>query len=293
MKRTMDAVWTQIRAMGSERFEVGLFDPAAPKGRPVMILRTWDADTLIRSVPWLAYENRGGRNIYVRPAGEHDLSLVDDLKYASLRAMKQAGFVPALVMETSPGNYQAWLKHHRPLTKELGTAAARELAREFGGDLGAADWRHFGRMAGMTNRKLRHYQVVTGYYPFVLLQEAWGGIYPESERFVTAVEEKVRRQKEERELLRAIYQNRPAPEGPLKSIDSFRADPRYGGDGTRTDLAFAIYALNHDASPEAVSAALRSRDLSHKGNERRQDDYVERTIRKALGTVHGIVPGGR
>ena len=31
--------------------------------------------------------------------------------------------------------------------------------------------------------------------------------------------------------------------------------------------------------------AIRSRDLSHKGNERRQNEYVERTIKKALATI--------
>jgi hypothetical protein len=293
LKRTADAVKAQIWAMGSEVFEVGLFDPAAPKGRPVMILRTWDADTVMRSVPWLAYENRNGRNIYIRPAGEHDLSLVDDLKAENLHAMKRAGFAPALVVETSPGNYQAWLKHHQPLTKELGTAAARELAREFGGDIGAADWRHFGRLSGATNRKIKHFHADTGHYPFVLLREASGLIYPESKRFIAVVEGNVQWQKAERERLRAAYQNKPDQERQLKSIESFRSDPRYGGDGTRIDLAYAIYALNHDLAPEAVGAALRSRDLSHKGNERRQEDYVERTIRKALGTVHGIGHGGR
>ena len=68
----------------------------------------------------------------------------------------------------------------------------------------------------------------------------------------------------------------------VKSIDEFRSDPRYGADGTRIDLAFAIYALSHGATTADVEAALRTRDLSHKGGEKRQADYVERTIRKAL-----------
>lgn len=72
---------------------------------------------------------------------------------------------------------------------------------------------------------------------------------------------------------------------PIKSIETFRADTRYGGDGTRIDLAYAIYALSHGFDAGAVNAALRSRDLSHKGTERRQEEYVERTIRKALGAV--------
>ena len=73
--------------------------------------------------------------------------------------------------------------------------------------------------------------------------------------------------------------------GELKSIDAFRADPKYSGDGTRIDLAYAIYALSRGVTEVQVEAALRSRDLSHKGCERRQIDYVERTIRKALGAA--------
>ena len=73
--------------------------------------------------------------------------------------------------------------------------------------------------------------------------------------------------------------------GALKSIDVFRADPRYGGDGSRVDLAYAIYAFSHGASQWQVEASIGSRDLSHKGTERRQKDYIARTIRKALGTA--------
>jgi RepB DNA-primase from phage plasmid len=42
--------------------------------------------------------------------------------------MKEAGFNPAVIVETSPGNYQAWLKHAERLSKELSTSAARTLA---------------------------------------------------------------------------------------------------------------------------------------------------------------------
>ena len=47
--------------------------------------------------------------------------------------MKAAGFNPAVVVETSPTNFQAWLKHPEPLSKEVNTAAARALAEKFGG----------------------------------------------------------------------------------------------------------------------------------------------------------------
>ena len=71
----------------------------------------------------------------------------------------------------------------------------------------------------------------------------------------------------------------------MKGIEAFRADPRYRGDGTRVDLAYAVYAVARGADVEDVRAALRSRDLSHKGSEKRQNDYIERTVRKALGRV--------
>ena len=157
MDRTTHAVQQQIAAMGAQVFEVGLFKPsAADEGRAVMIPRTWDSATLIRSIPWLRMQNADGRNIYVRPKGEHDLSLVDDLTADAVRRMKMTGFTPAAVIETSPGNFQAWLKHPRQLPRELSTMAARKLAEEFGGDRGAADWRHFGRLAGFTNRKAKY-----------------------------------------------------------------------------------------------------------------------------------------
>jgi hypothetical protein len=187
--------------MGSELFEVGLYKPDARAGEPVMIARVWDAETVLKSVPWLRHQNRDGRNIYIRPQGEHDLSMIDDLTADAIRAMKQAGFSPAVLVETSPGNYQAWLKHSERLSKEESTAAARALAERFGGDRGAADWRHFGRLVGLTNRKTRHLDASTGLYPFVRLIEAGGGVYPEAEHFLAGVRDDVERCHAERELL--------------------------------------------------------------------------------------------
>jgi hypothetical protein len=272
--------------MGSELFEVGLYDPDPGASKPIMIPRVWDSETIVKSVAWLRHQNREGRNIYIRPKGEHDLSMVDDLTQQAVSTMKQAGFTPALVVETSPGNYQAWLKHPERLGREVSTASARALAEKFGGDRGAADWRHFGRLSGFTNRKARHRDAATGLYPFVRLIEVGGEVYPEAGRFLAAVKSDLERYRIERERLRecaATTRSVPPPE--LKTIHMFRADARYGGDGTRIDLAYAVYAFSRGVTATEVEAAIRSRDLSHKGNERRQNDYVERTIKKALTSI--------
>ena len=77
--------------MGSELFEVGLYKPDAGAGESVMIPRVWDAETVVKSVPWLRHQNCEGRNIYIRPKGEHDLSMVDDLTTDAVSAMKASG----------------------------------------------------------------------------------------------------------------------------------------------------------------------------------------------------------
>ena len=114
--------------------------------------------------------------------------------------------------------------------------------------------------------------------------EATGTLYPASDCFLQVVEAQLllRSQAKEAERSRPI-QTRPTCH--LTPIARFRDNGRYEGDGTRIDLAYAIYALSHGAPEAQVAAAIRSRDLTHKGNDKRQGEYVERTIRKALSVV--------
>jgi hypothetical protein len=274
--------------MAADVFEVGLFKPDAGCGEAVMVPRVWDPEALVRSIGWLRHENRDGRNIYIRPKGEHNLSLVDDLTREAVGEMMRSGFRPALIVETSPGNFQAWLKHPEQLSKEMGTAAARALAEKFGGDRGAADWRHYGRLAGFTNRKEKYRDTSSGMHPFVRLVHASGETYAKGGTFLAQVQTELEKQQHTEQQRRAVF----ATPGRVlvgsirrKSIDEFRSDAKYGADGTRIDIAFAIYALTHGATVADVEAAIRTRDLSHKGGEKRQADYVERTIKKAIATA--------
>jgi hypothetical protein len=288
MDKTSEIVNRQIRSMCSEVFEVGLFRPESGKdsSEPEMFLRTWDKESLFRSISWLRFQNMNGRNIFIRPKGEHQISLIDDLKIDGIKALKAAGFTPALVVQTSPGNFQAWLNHGVTLPKELSTAAARALAERFGGDTGAADWRHFGRLGGFSNRKEK-YRQPDGLFPFVRLIEANQAVYPQAAQFVEEVRETLefdrtsadeRRQKNANSL-------RTHSATRLKTIDDFRNNPTYSGDGNRIDLAFAVYAASHGVPEPEIRAVIASRDLSHKGNRRRQEEYIDRTIQKATETA--------
>ena len=152
MRQTGEVVRRQIEAMKSDVFELGLFrlGGGSDEVDAQMLPRAWDSETLLRSTGWLRFENLRGRNIYIRPQGEHHLSLIDDLSKSAIDRMKAEGFQPAVIVETSSRNFQASLNHGERLTKELGTAVARALASRFDGDTKAADWRHFGRLAAFT-----------------------------------------------------------------------------------------------------------------------------------------------
>lgn len=280
--RTRDAVERQLRAMNSALYEVGLFRPASGDGQAEMLPRTWDQRTLLDSLSWLRWQNAQGRNIYVRPAGEHHLSLVDDLTHDAVLRMKNEGFAPSVVVETSPGNLQVWLNHGEILPKDLSTAAARTLARRFGGDKGAADWRHFGRLSGFTNRKSK-YQQQSGLYPFVYLIEAERMEYPKANGFIGALRQELARDVEERARLREYIRSAIRGPSPISrlTIDDFRGNAKYDGDGNRIDLAYAIYALSHNIAEDDIRAVIASRDLTKKGSERRQQDYIMRTLEKA------------
>ena len=279
--KTTEAVEKQARAMRASIFEVGLFDPTADHG--AMLPRVWDLDTLLRSVSWLRLKNSQGRNIYIRPRGEHALSLIDDASPQTIELLKSEGFAPAVILETSPRNFQAWLCHGQILPKQLSTFAARLLASRFGGDPASADWRHYGRLAGFTNRKDK-YRRKDGTFPYVRLHEATGAVYSKAVVFLAEVG-----------TLYESEQSKPPPPVSFrhpslcrcnrKSIEDFRGKPIYDGDQTRVDLAYAVYALAHGVTENEVRTALSSRDLTHKGDRKRQEEYIDRTIRKARERV--------
>lgn len=284
---TRDAVERQLRAMGSPQYEVGLFRPATSDCQAEMLPRTWDAKTILDSLSWLRWQNSQGRNVYIRPAGEHPLSLIDDLTADAVKRMKDEGFMPSAVVETSPGNFQAWVNHGEVLPKALSTAAARALAAKFGGDKGAADWRHFGRLSGFTNRKPNR-QLANGLFPFVrLVETAETAVYPQANHFIGRLRDMIAAEAAERDRLRATFQRRlqPSSEKASLTIDDFRHNSKYDGDGNRVDLAYAIYAVAHGVSESEIRSAIASRDLTKKGSPKRQEDYLNRTLQKARKAV--------
>ncbi len=138
-----------------------------------------------------------------RPSGEHRFTVLDDLDEASLARLSADGFDPCALDETSPGNFQAWLRHAIVFPKLLGTFAAQTLAARHGADPSAADWRRFGRLPGFTNCKPK-YRRLDGFFPFVRLKIHTGEQYPMAEAFEQEVTQRYKAREQEREARRQL-----------------------------------------------------------------------------------------
>jgi len=270
-------VRVQLRAMGCERFELGIRRDAGE-----MILREGQGAIEIEgAIKWLRHENAKGAHIYVRPAGTHRLSLIDDLSAEAIERMKAEGFEPAVVVETSLNNFQAWLNHGQVLDAATSTRAAKLLVERFGGDPSSADWRHFGRLAGFTNPK-RERQLPSGMRPFARLRSATGRVYSRAVEFLAGITKNDESEAAREEEIRPQRRRRRERAG-VKLLKEFHSDPIYGGDLHRADMAWAKHAAGCGLTLDQIKDELLSgRDLSKKGNRKRQLEYAERTARKAI-----------
>jgi hypothetical protein len=268
----------QLAAMGCDYFEIGVL---RADGR--MLLREgWTARQIDQEIQRLRRENARGAHIFVRPHGTHALSLVDDLGVDAIARMTDAGFRPALVVETSPQNFQVWLSHGQTLDRDISSWAAKELAKRFGGDLSSADGRHFGRLAGFTNRKPERL-LPNGLAPFVRLHQSRGTIYDAAHDFLQEVKSIAEAAFAERAMRRTCRSL--VDENPVRSLAEFQGNPRYEGDLHRADMAWALHAASRGLSEQQIRhEILHARDLSKKGKIQRQINYSERTAIKALRT---------
>ena len=159
------------------------------------------ASAVINRLALLKYRNARGSHIYIRPSDEHRFTVLDDLNEASLIRLSEDGFNPCAVVETSVGNFQAWLKHPAVFPKLIGTFAAQTLASRYDADPSAADWRRFGRLPGFTNCKPK-YGKPDGLFPFVRLKSYTGEQYPMAEIFVQEITKLFEEREQEREAQR-------------------------------------------------------------------------------------------
>lgn len=112
-----------------------------------------------KSLSWAWAQNKGGAEVYVRPArwmpdgtpASWPLVFLDDVSPA--RAAELAGQFRAMVIETSPGLCHVWIAVSRALDEAERKAVQQQLIVAHGADKGSCSGEHFGRLPDFLNHK--------------------------------------------------------------------------------------------------------------------------------------------
>lgn len=287
MDRTEIAIRQQISAMGCQDFELGVRDVAS--GR--MILKTWTSEEIVKSIGYLKHSNAQGSDVYIRPAPtpSQKLVLMDDIDKSKLKILIRDGLTPTLVVETSIENFQAWIKIPE-VDQITRTAVGKYLAKRYQADPNSTDWRHFGRLAGFTNRKPNR-KLDNGRQPWVYLRLATGEPAPKGGELIEAVRKEMEKQPKPKEP--NFTAGRAVDDNPKQVFERVhRSSIMKNGDISKADFAAAAILLKNgfDQATTAqvmaeCSPEIRDRKKGHVEN------YCKRTVEaasKTVGTVREV-----
>lgn len=269
------------RYFGTCQWEWGVYD-----GQAAVWRQPGGPDMLA----YLRHTNAAGRHVFLRPTEDREprFMLLDDLDDGGLQfhKVRQAGrvldvFRPGrMVVMTSPGNYQVWIRANR----ELSLAEKRYWLKRCGSDPGAAPRRRWGRAPGFRNNKPK-YQTRAGRFPLSkLIWVDWGkdAVVPSLPHLPQGGECVTDSRTDDPHQTLA---GRPVS----GSADQIRRADFDRGDESATDFAFALALLRRGLQVLDVrERILLERDdwTNHKG-ERRRDGYLNRTLRRAAAVIDG------
>lgn len=103
-------------------------------------------------------ENQAGWNVFITPIDPvRHYILLDDIKEHSLNSLKESGFCPSVILESSRDNYQAVVITTKESSPEAETTYGNKLMRvlneRFDGDRRISGGQHAFRLAGFDNTK--------------------------------------------------------------------------------------------------------------------------------------------
>jgi hypothetical protein len=294
LARCGEQVGRFVQAVGADSYQIMTRTPDVKDG--TIRRQNWSPEQMLdpKNVKWLRSQNAAGGGIYIR-AVDRRITLIDDLKPLMIEEMASRGYEAATAIETSPNNFQAWIRLVPADAPEpssaVATQAARSLTKFFGGDPAAVGSERFGRLPGFTNRKPSHER--NGMSPWVTIKSAIHQVASAGQALISKIER----------VFHARAQHKAEEVSRLASVASEVADRdetislsaaenlfirglalsalQPGLSQSEIDFRACGLALKHGSTVEQVEAALLK--LSPRIEERHPntDDYVERTVRRA------------
>lgn len=294
-------------AVGAERFRVTSIKMRADGGRQTFILDKKDGVTrgftpqeIGQRTPEMQRLQRRGENLYYTPLSDskHHI-LIDDMSREGLEKLVQDGYQPAVVLESSPGNYQAIITVPKLGTthdKDVGNRLSDALNREYG-DPKLSGAIHPHRAPGYENRKPKH-QREDGSYPEVRLLKAERRECVKTLALSSQIDAEYQRQAALKAQQPERSKAKPALELAAASGSAVDAYQRHyrdvlkrqqggGVDLSRVDsmIAVRMRVTGHDSA--AIEGAIRqcAPATRQKDEGRDWNDYAQRTARYAYSAA--------
>jgi hypothetical protein len=234
----------------------------------------WIVDPAPSRIGYLRAENANGRHILMKPADESRYLLADDLCWELICLQHRHAdgiWKPGrMVVETSPQNYQVWIRSQR----ELSLTEKRYWLRRLGSDPGADPNNRWGRCPGFGNRKDKH-RSECGQYPLsrlIWIDWTTEAQIPRTTFEAPATDEPL---------------SHPSPRGVVCRKKKICRSDYERGNQSATDFSYALALARRGYNGDY----LRSRILSERTNwdnhgaDRRTDLYLDRTIRRAKAII--------
>lgn len=231
----------------------------------------WVVEPKISYIAYLKAQNAHGRHILIQPdsMAQPYYLLIDDLSVWQLRRQHRSEtYKPGrMVVQTSKGNYQVWIRSSRPLSLE----EKRHWLKRFRSDPGADPNNRWGRCPGFRNHKHKHRQA-DGSYPLSRL--IWIDWKRQAHVPVTDIHPQDRKSKPF---------STQHPGGGSRRLKKITRLDYERGDESVTDFAYAMALLRRGFTDQFVRDRIMSerRQWNNHTGEKRLQAYLNRTIEQA------------
>jgi hypothetical protein len=227
----------------------------------------WTVEPVLKNIRYLKAENAMGRHIFIQPVDEPCFLMADDLKWQRVVSDHKSGDgwrLGRMCVETSPENFQVWIRTNRPLSID----EKKHWLNRLGSDPDAGPRGRWGRCPGFRNRKDK-YQNDLGW---PLSKLIWVDY-----RNLACIPVVTAPMVTTRNTFSPSTPRRGACHSLTRDIHRSHYDR---GNDSRTDFAYVMALLRRGYSDQVIRQRIldeRSQWQKHRDPEK----YVERTIRKA------------